>query len=96
MTMTKRDYPVTALGWATVPGNPTLAAHRRTGRAVVGGLPAKPGIASITAEALAERAQAAIREMEGRWLLVGLECSINPDTPEPLMHAVGAAVRASR
>jgi uroporphyrinogen decarboxylase len=91
------DYPVTALSWATVPGNPTLAeAHRRTGRAAVGGLPAKPGMASMTAEALAERARAAIREMDGRWLLLGPDCSINPDTPEALMHAVGAAVRAPR
>jgi len=90
-------YPVTAVSWATVPGNPTLAdAHRRTGRAVVGGLPAKPGIASMTAEALAERAHAAIREMDGRWLLLGPDCSINPETPEPLMHAVGAAARATR
>jgi len=89
------DYPVTALSWATVVGNPSLAeAHRQTGRAVVGGLPAKPGIASMTATALAERAGAAIREMDGRWLLLGPDCSINPDTPESLMHAVGAAVRA--
>ncbi len=91
------DYPVTALSWATVAGNPTLTeGHRRTGRPVVGGLPAKPGIASMTAEALADRARAAIREMEGRWLLLGPDCSINPDTPEALMHAVGAAVRAPR
>ena len=91
------DYPVTALSWATVPGNPTLAeAHRRTGRAVVGGLPAKPGIASMTAEDLAERARAAIREMDGRFILLGPDCSINPDTPESLMQAVGAAVRAPR
>jgi uroporphyrinogen decarboxylase len=91
------DYPVTALSWATVAGNPTLSeGHGRTGRAVVGGLPAKPGIASMTAEALAGRARSAIREMDGRWLLLGPDCSINPDTPEPLMHAVGAAVRAAR
>jgi uroporphyrinogen decarboxylase len=91
------DYPVTALSWATVPGNPTLAeAHRRTGRAVVGGLPAKPGIAAMAAEGLVERARAAIREMDGRWLLLGPDCSINPDTPEELMHAVGAAIRAPR
>jgi uroporphyrinogen decarboxylase len=91
------DYPVTAFSWATVAGNPTLAdAHRRTGRAVVGGLPAKPAIASMTAEALAGRAQAATREMQGRWLLLAPDCSINPDTPESLIHAVGAAVRAAR
>jgi uroporphyrinogen decarboxylase len=89
------DYPVTAFSWATVPGNPALAdVHRRTGRAVVGGLPAKPGIAGMTGESLAERARAAVREMDGRWLLLGPDCSINPDTPEPLLHAVAAAVRS--
>jgi len=88
------DYPVTALSFATVPGNPGLAAARaRSGRAVVGGLPAKPEIAEMTEAALLERAAAARREMEDRWLLLGPDCSINPDTPERLLHAVGAAVR---
>ena len=88
------DYPATALSWATEPGNPTLAeGHRRTGRAVVGGLPAKPGIASMTPEALAERTRASLREMDGRFLLLGPDCSINPDTPEALLHAVGTAAR---
>jgi uroporphyrinogen decarboxylase len=90
------DYPVTALSWATVPGNPSLReGHRRTGRAVVGGLPAKPGIATMTPGALAERARAALHEMGGRWHLLGPDCSINPDTPEALLHAAGDAVRAS-
>ena len=35
----------------------------------------------------------AIAEMKGRWLLLGPDCSINPDTPEPLLHAAGAAAR---
>src|SRR6266540_1489870 len=35
------DYPVAAFSWALGPGNPSLAeAHRRTGRAVMGGIPA--------------------------------------------------------
>ena len=91
------DYPVTAYSWALTPGNPSLKeGHRRTGRAVVGGLPAKPQIASMTASALVDRATAAIDEMTGRWLLVGPDCSINPDTPESLLHAVGDAVRSPR
>ena len=90
------DYPATAFSWATVPGNPTLAeGHARTRCAVVGGLPAKPGIASMTAEALADRTRTAVREMGWRWLLLGPDCSINPDTPEALMHAVGTAARTS-
>ena len=88
------DYPVTAWSFATVPGNPTLAEVRaRTGRAVVGGLPAKPEIAGMTEAALVERAAAARREMRDRWLLLGPDCSINPDTPEALLHAVGREVR---
>ena len=43
--------PVTAYSWALAPGNPDLdTVHVRTGRAVVGGLPAKPEIASMTAD----------------------------------------------
>jgi uroporphyrinogen decarboxylase len=89
------DYPVTAWSFATVPGNPTLAEVRaRTGRAVVGGLPAKPEIAGMTEAALVERARVATREID-RGLLLGPDCSINPDTPERLLHAVGQVVRHS-
>jgi uroporphyrinogen decarboxylase len=88
------DYPVTALSFATGPGNPTLAAaHARTGRAVVGGLPAKPEIAGMTEAAVVARGTAAVREMSGRSLLLGPDCSINPNTPARLLHAVGAALR---
>lgn len=91
------DYPVTAFSWATVAGNPSLATvHERTGRAVVGGLPAKPEIASLSADELVARTGRALDEMSGRWLLLGPDCSINPDTSEPLLDAVGAAVRAGR
>jgi uroporphyrinogen decarboxylase len=90
------DYPVTAFSWALFPGNPSLKdVHRRTGRAVVGGLPAKPRIASMTAAALMECAKAAIGEMAGRSLLLGPDCSISPDTPESLLHAVGGAARGA-
>ena len=78
-------------------GNPSLATvHERTGRAVVGGLPAKPEIASLSADELVARTGRALDEMSGRWLLLGPDCSINPDTPEPLLDAVGTAVRAGR
>jgi uroporphyrinogen decarboxylase len=91
------DYPVTAFSWATVPGNPSLdTVHVRTGRAVVGGLPAKPEIASMTADTLVARGRAARAEMADRWLLLGPDCSINPDTPESVLTAVGEAVRARR
>jgi uroporphyrinogen decarboxylase len=87
------DYPVAAFSWAPGGGNPSLAeGHRRTGRAVVGGLPAKPEIAAMSGGALAARARRAIEEMGGRALLLGPDCSINPDTPAALLHAVRAAI----
>jgi len=89
------SYPVPVFSWATSPGNPTLAeVHRRTGRAVLGGLPAKPEILTMTRDALVARAERSIAETGGRWHLLGPDCSINPDTPEPLLHAVGERVRA--
>jgi uroporphyrinogen decarboxylase len=89
------DYPVAAFSWATGPGNPPLReVHRRTGRAVVGGLPAKPEFGASTDAALAGQARAAIEQMGGRWLLLGPGCSINPDTPAALMRAAARAARA--
>jgi uroporphyrinogen decarboxylase len=82
------DYPVRAFSWATGAGNPSLSeARKRTGRAVMGGLPAKPAIAALTPDDVAERARAAVRETDARGLLLGPECSINPDTPDELLHA---------
>ena len=81
------------LSWALGDGNPSLReAHRRTGRAVMGGLPAKPLIATLTPAVIAERTRAAVREMNGRALLLGPDCSINPDTPDALLHAARAAL----
>ncbi len=90
------DYPVTALSWATVPGNPLLAeGHRRTGLAVVGGLPAKPVIGGLPPAEVVARGRRAIAEMQGRFLLLGPDCSINPDTPDAVMDAARAATQAT-
>ena len=81
-----------ALFWAASESNPSLGdVRRRTGRAVIGGLPAKPLIATLTEQAIAERARTAVRELSGRGLLLGPECSINPDTPEALLDAARIA-----
>src|SRR3989454_9504051 len=88
------DYPATAFSWATVASNPSLTeVHRRTGRAVVGGLPAKPEIGSLRPKEIEARGRRAIAEMGGRYLLLGPDCSINPDTPEEVMDAATAATR---
>jgi uroporphyrinogen decarboxylase len=86
------NYPVHAFSWAAGVDNPSLReGHRRTGRAVVGGLPAKPVIGTMTPPAIADRTRAALGEMKRRWLLLGPDCSINPDTPEPLLQAARVA-----
>jgi uroporphyrinogen decarboxylase len=86
------DYPMAALSWATVPGNPSLKdAHTRTGRAVIGGLPAKPEIRTLAPGEVAARGRRAIAEMRGRSLLLGPDCSIDPDTPDSVMEAATAA-----
>jgi uroporphyrinogen decarboxylase len=88
------DYPATALSWATVPGNPSLAeGQRRTGRAVVGGLPAKPFIKGLPPADVEARGRRAIAEMGGRFLLLGPDCSIDPDTPDAVMDAATTATR---
>src|SRR6266542_4876193 len=87
------NYPVHAFSWAAGADNPSLReGQRRTGRAVVGGLPAKPTIAALTRPAIADRTRAAMGEMKRRWLLLGPDCSINPETPGALLHAARAAL----
>jgi len=88
------DYPMGALSWATVPGNPSLHdAHKRTGRAVIGGLPAKPEIKRLPPAEVDARGRRAIAEMGGRFLLLGPDCSIDPDTPDAVIEAATAASR---
>ena len=90
------EYPVQATSWAQAEGNPSLAeGHRRTGRAVMGGLPAKPLLATLSAEVVAARARAAVRDTGARALLLGPDCSINPDTPDALLHAARVALESA-
>jgi len=77
-------YPAAALSWATL---------RRTGRAVLGGLPAKPVIAALPPAEVDARGRRAIAEMGSRFLLLGPDCSIDPDTPDAVMDAATAATR---
>jgi len=90
------DYPVAAFSWALAPGNPSLAeGHRRTCRAVMGGIPAKPEIGSMTPVEIGARVSAATANTEGRWLLLAPDCFITPDTPDVLLHAARQARDAS-
>jgi uroporphyrinogen decarboxylase len=86
------DYPVAAFSWAAGDGNPTLPeGHARTGRAVLGGLPAKPALAAMSPDEVAPRTRAAMAAMGSRFLLLGPDCSVNPDTPEGLFQAARRA-----
>jgi uroporphyrinogen decarboxylase len=82
------DYPVECFNWSLEATNPTLSeGHRRTGKAVVGGVPAKPRLKTMTPAEVVERAEAAIQDTQGRWYLMSADCSINPDTPDELLFA---------
>src|SRR5262249_37907171 len=87
--------PMAAPGWGGARGGTRAGREgdRRTGRAVTGGLPAKPEIASLPPSDVEARGRRAIAEMGGRFLVLGPDCSINPDTPEAVMDAATAATR---
>lgn len=91
------DYPVDCFNWSLDGTNPTLAdGHRKTSKAVVGGIPAKPGLKSMTPAEVAERAEAAVQDTQGRWYLMAADCSINPDTPDELLFAAREVAYRSR
>jgi hypothetical protein len=49
----------------------------------------------MTKAEVAGRARQAMDAMGRRWLLVGPDCSINPDTLEALLRAAGHSVQAA-
>jgi uroporphyrinogen decarboxylase len=90
------DYPVAAISWAaTLPGNPSLGEGKeRTTKAVMGGVSEKTTLPDGTSEQVDEEVRAAIRETEGRRVLVAPGCSIPPRTLAANLEAAMAAVRA--
>jgi len=90
------DYPVPVFSWATSPGNPTLAQmHQMTGRAVLGGLPGKPAFGHMTPQAIHAHAYRSLEEMQGRFHLLGPDCSVNPGVNPDLLAAVSAIDRTA-
>ena len=88
------DYPVSAFSWAMSPDNPSLSeGHRRTGKAAMGGIPA--ALKNLRPEEVTARAEAAIREMHGRWLLLAPDCSVDLTTPDALLLAAREATRTT-
>jgi uroporphyrinogen decarboxylase len=90
------DYPVAAISWAaTLPGNPSLGEGKeRTAHAVMGGVSEKTTLPDGTPEQVDAELRAAIKETEGRRVLVAPGCSIPPRTPAANLEAAAAAVRA--
>jgi len=89
------DYPVEAISWAaTLPGNPSLGQGKeRTTKAVMGGINEKTTLPDGTPEQVDGEVRAAVKETEGRRLLLAPGCSIPPRTPEANLEAAAAAVR---
>lgn len=90
------DYPVEAISWAaTLPGNPSLAEGKeRTIRAVMGGVNEKTTLPNGTPEQVDEEVRQAIKETDGRRVLIAPGCSIPPRSPAANLEAAAAAVRA--
>jgi uroporphyrinogen decarboxylase len=88
------DYPVAAFSWAAGGSNPPLSeGHRRTGKASMGGVPAV--LKGLTADDVAARVRHAVGEMQGCWLVLAPDCSIDIGTPHELLEAATRAARTS-
>lgn len=89
------DYPVEAISWAaTLPGNPSLGEGKeRTTKAVMGGVSEKTTLPNGTPEQVDEEVRRAIKETEGRRVLIAPGCSIPPRTPAANLEAAAAADR---
>ncbi|HSB77431.1 MAG TPA: uroporphyrinogen decarboxylase family protein [Candidatus Methylomirabilis sp.] len=88
-----KDLPAPLLSWGLDPGNPSLSQGRDlTGRAVIGGVSAKPRIRSMTPEEVRAEVLRALDDTAGVRTMIGPGCSISPDTPEANLFAVRSAV----
>ncbi len=80
------DYPVNVFSWATSAGNPSLSEmHQLTGRAVLGGLPGKPSFGNMKPDEIQAHAYRSLTEMNGRFHLLGPDCSVNPGVDADLL-----------
>jgi len=88
------DYPASCFSWAVGGGNPgPRDGQLRSGRAVVGGISAKPELGTMTPAAVALEAIAVLRETDGAGLLLAAGCSIDASTPPANLRAAIAEAR---
>jgi uroporphyrinogen decarboxylase len=91
------DCPISAFSWADGGDNPTLVeGHVLTGRAVLGGLPAKPEFGEMPFDTMVRQAEQACRDMDNRWLLLAPGCSVNPGSPDNILAKAAEAVARLR
>lgn len=88
------DYTPPIISWEQTPDNPTAAEmHKLTGKTVLTGAPAKPVFGETEPEAIARQVHETIAEMDGKNLMIGPGCSVNPGVDEALIGAVVDATR---
>jgi uroporphyrinogen decarboxylase len=86
-------YPAGALSWHDRRAGPPLrAVAREQGRPVCGGID-EAAIADMTAAAAADQARDAVRQLDGRGVIVAPGCVIPVATPPATLRAIVAAVR---
>ncbi len=88
-----QDYPMHALNWASVgQHNSTVGQEsKRTKEAVVGGVDELGVLQTGTPDQVIAEAQTAIRETNGRHLLLTPGCGTNVDVPEANLRALRQA-----
>jgi len=91
-----RDLPAQAVSWSIHnQGNPSLADGQRVaGRAVMGGLSQRATLVYGPPPKIEAEARAAVRETEGRGLLIAPGCSVPPRVRSVNLEAMASAVAA--
>ena len=90
------DYPVHAINWATIgQHNPTIGeAVTQTDKALVGGVDEVGTLQTGTPDQVKAEAQAAIKAVNGRHLLLTPGCGTSLDVPDANLHALREAAGA--
>lgn len=90
------DHPAGVFSWEASGQNPSVVeARERSGRVVLAGLPGKPWFGEMADAAVERMARESIAAMDGRSLILGPGCSVNPDAGENLFFAASRAVHGA-
>jgi uroporphyrinogen decarboxylase len=90
------DYPVSAMNWSHLTTPPALAeGHRRSGKAVMGGID-ETAAAHLSAPEIERQVATALDEVGRRDLLITPGCSVATDTPVRTLRAIKDAIERIR